>query len=430
MKRSLISLVSNTLIVSLLLSSCMNLREKDLSAFFPDEEAMRSSEPVNNIQEAITRSEAESDHPQLEIFSWWTGAGEEAGLKALIKVFKEKYPGIYVFNAAVEGGAGGNAKEVLERRMKEGEPPDTFQGRNMLWAAEGRVEPLNDLYKEEGWYTVFPPEIIDMLSLGDDIYYVPLNIHRQNVLWYNKSIFADNNLQVPSTFDEFFKVADQLQRKGITPLAFGNKEPWMVSALYTNVMLGTLGAEDYKKLSKGEINTDDPHVKEGMERFAKMLTYVNADHAERNWQDAAKLVAEGKAAMNIMGDWVNGFFTHDLKLKDGVQFGWNASPGTEGIFRFQLDAFGLSRGAEDRESVRDWLRVLGSAEGQNAFNPLKGSIPARQDVSISNYDSYSRQAMEAFRNSAKNKELVSDSRLPASLEAEAFKKAKELQSNP
>lgn len=225
-------------------------------------------------------------------------------------------------------------------------------------------------------------------------------------------------------------MADQLQRKGITPLAFGNKEPWMVSALYTNVMLGTLGVENYKKLSKGEINTDDPHVKEGMERFAKMLTYVNADHAERNWQEAAKLVAEGKAAMNIMGDWVNGFFTHDLKLKDGVQFGWNASPGTEGIFRFQLDAFGLSRGAEDRESVRDWLRVLGSAEGQNAFNPLKGSIPARQDVSISNYDSYSRQAMEAFRNSAKNKELVSDSRLPASLEAEAFKKAKELQSNP
>lgn len=113
MKRSLISLVSNTLIVSLLLSSCMNLREKDLSAFFPDEEAMRSSEPVNNIQEAITRSEAESDHPQLEIFSWWTGAGEEAGLKALIKVFKEKYPGIYVFNAAVEGGAGEMPRKYL-----------------------------------------------------------------------------------------------------------------------------------------------------------------------------------------------------------------------------------------------------------------------------------------------------------------------------
>ena len=65
---------------------------------------------------------------QLEVFSWWTGGGEAAGLEAMIKIWNTKYPDIEFVNAAVAGGAGSNAKAVLATRLAAKDPPDSFQG--------------------------------------------------------------------------------------------------------------------------------------------------------------------------------------------------------------------------------------------------------------------------------------------------------------
>ncbi|KDE46000.1 ABC transporter substrate-binding protein [Geobacillus sp. CAMR12739] len=356
-------------------------------------------------------SNSSSDHAKqgsqkagekLEIFSWWTGAGEEDGLKALIKLFQEKYPDIEVENAAVAGGAGTNAKAVLASRMQGNDPPSTFQVHggaelNEGWVAAGKMEPLNDLYEKEGWMDKFPKALIDMVSKDGNIYSVPVNIHRGNVLWYNKKLFADNGLQPPKTFDEFFQVADKLKAKGITPLALGDKEPWAATHLFENVLLGTLGTENYKKLWTGEVSFNDPQVKQAVETFKKMLGYINEDHSSRNWQDAAQLVAEGKAAMYVMGDWVKGYFVNDLKLKVNQDFGYVPVPNTEGKFMVITDTFGLPKGVKNPDDVKKFLSVLGSVEGQDAFNPLKGSIPARIDADPSKYDEYGKQTMQDFK---------------------------------
>ncbi|ASS87167.1 ABC transporter substrate-binding protein [Geobacillus lituanicus] len=339
---------------------------------------------------------------KLEIFSWWTGAGEEDGLKALIKLFQEKYPDIEVENAAVAGGAGTNAKAVLASRMQGNDPPSTFQVHggaelNEGWVAAGKMEPLNDLYEKEGWMDKFPKALIDMVSKDGNIYSVPVNIHRGNVLWYNKKVFADNGLQPPKTFDEFFQVADKLKAKGITPLALGDKEPWAATHLFENVLLGTLGTENYKKLWKGELSFNDPQVKQAVETFKKMLGYINEDHSSRNWQDAAQLVAEGKAAMYVMGDWAKGYFVNDLKLKVNEDFGYVPTPNTDGKFMVITDTFGLPKGVKNPDDVKKFLAVLGSVEGQDAFNPLKGSIPARIDADPSKYDEYGKQTMQDFK---------------------------------
>ena len=63
---------------------------------------------------------------KLEIFSWWAG-DEGPALEALIRLYKQKYPGVEVINATVTGGAGVNARAVLKTRMLGGDPPDTFQ---------------------------------------------------------------------------------------------------------------------------------------------------------------------------------------------------------------------------------------------------------------------------------------------------------------
>ena len=81
-------------------------------------------------------------------------------------------------------------KAVLKTRMLGGDPPDSFQvhlGQELIadHVVAGRMEPLDDLYKSEGWDKVFPKGIIDLASYQGHPYSVPVNIHRSNVLWYN-----------------------------------------------------------------------------------------------------------------------------------------------------------------------------------------------------------------------------------------------------
>ncbi|MCB0188948.1 MAG: hypothetical protein KDE31_31985, partial [Caldilineaceae bacterium] len=67
------------------------------------------------------------------------------------------------------------------------------------------------------------------------------------------------------------------------------------------------------------------------------------------------------------------------------------------IYLLLSDSFGLPKGCKYPENARDWLRVCGSKEGQDAFNPIKGSIPARTDADPSLYDEEQLWQMEQWK---------------------------------
>lgn len=361
-----------------------------------------SSDSGSDSNDSKKGGDSKKSADSVEIFSWWTGAGEEDGLLALIDLFNEKHPEIEVVNAAVAGGAGTNAKAVLATRMQGNDPPSTFQVHggeelNKSWVAADKMEPLNELYEENEWMDKFPEALIELVSKDGNIYSVPVNIHRGNAMFYNMEIFEAHNLEVPTTLDEFFEVADKLKEAGVVPLALGDKEIWEATQIFENLLAAELGAEDYIKLFFGEIEFDDPRVVKAAENFGKILDYVNEDHASRNWQDSAQLVAEGEAAMLNMGDWAKGYFVNDLDLVTNEDFGYFAFPGTDGEFAVITDTFGLPKGVENVEDTKQFLTVLGSVEGQDVFNPLKGSIPARIDADPAKYDDYGKDAIEDFK---------------------------------
>jgi glucose/mannose transport system substrate-binding protein len=73
------------------------------------------------------------------------------------------------------------------------------------------------------------------------------------------------------------------------------------------------------------------------------------------------------------------------------------SPGPAKAFVFATDVFGLPKRASHKANAIELLRVFGSAEGQDAFNHLKGSIPARLDADATSYDPWARSSMRDFR---------------------------------
>ncbi len=351
--------------------------------------------PAATPTEAPTEAPPVAVEKELEIFSWWTTGGEAAGLLNLFEMYNEKFPDVEIINATVAGGAGFEAKPALKARMLGGDPPDSFQvhmGHELIdtWVTTDFMEPLDDIYQEEGWVDVFPAGVLEIVSHDNHYWSVPVNIHRANVLWYNKKVFEENGWAPPTTFDEFFTLAEEMNAQGITPLALGDVGIWASTHLFEVVLAGTLGADKYNGLWTGETDWNGPEVTEALENMARMLEYANADHSALSWDQANDLVINGNAGMTIMGDWVDA----DNLAKEFADSGWAPPPGTQGTFVALSDTFGLPQGAPHPEQVREWLRVIGSKEGQEAFNPVKGSICARSDCDPNLFGSYLQSAMQ------------------------------------
>lgn len=337
---------------------------------------------------------------KLEIFSWWTAGGEAEGLAGMFSAYKKLYPNVEIINATVAGGAGTNAKAVLATRLAGGDPPDSFQVHAGLevvsYNPERLLEPIDALYKSEGWDKAFPKDVLTLLQYKGHYYSVPVNIHRANVLWYSKKVFAANNLQPPKAYADFFKVADTLKAKGIVPFVFGSKDGWEAGHVFEVVLLGVLGADGYRGLWTGKTAWTSPKVAEALNTFKRMLTYANTDHAALTWDGAGQYILDGKGAMMIMGDWTDGWF----QSKKFTDYGWAPPPGTTGIFDALSDSFALPKGAKNRQNALNWLKIAGSKAGQEAFNPKKGSICARTDCNQALFNAYLQSAAKDWQKDA------------------------------
>jgi glucose/mannose transport system substrate-binding protein len=344
-----------------------------------------------------------ADENKLEVFSWWTSGSEAAALEALFSAFKTQNPGVDIINAAVAGGGGSSARPVLQTRLAGRNPPDTWQthpGLELMdqYVTPGYCEPVTDLYRTNGWDNAFPKNlVVSMMTKDRKIYAVLAGVHRGNVLWYNTKLLAANGIKISGrmTFDEFFAACDKLKAAGIPALGVGDSGIWTSAELFENTLLGVVGPQGWSKLFSGAMQWDDPQVKQAIKLFAKMLDYVNPDHSALSWDQAIKALMEGKVAFSSMGDWADGEFVAAHE-KEGEDFGWVNHPGTDGSFMVIADGFTLAKNAPHKEAALAWLKTIGSKEAQEAFSPLKGSIPARTDVDRSKFDGYHQWSMDSF----------------------------------
>jgi glucose/mannose transport system substrate-binding protein len=136
----------------------------------------------------------------------------------------------------------------------------------------------------------------------------------------------------------------------------------------------------------------------------RILDYANPDASKLGWDGAVELLCTGRAAMTIMGDWAKGYLT---SRGFPFEFGEVPSPGSGNAFVFATDTFGLPKRATQRTGAIELLRVFGSREGQDAFNPLKGSIPARTDADLTRYDPLARATVLDFWSSPRFPSIAS-----------------------
>jgi glucose/mannose transport system substrate-binding protein len=347
----------------------------------------------------IPRASSAGDN-QVEVYSWWTGPGEEEGLRALTKDFETKNRGLHVVNAAVSGGAGSNAKAILASRLLANDPPESYQRHAGLELADdvrsGKVEDLSSLYAEQGWAKIIPQGLLDKITINGNVYAVPVNIHRANLMWYSPRTLRSLGIAAPPrSWHEFLQQAVAIRAAGRTPLTLGPQ--WTQKHLLETVLLGELGPDGYEGLWDGRIRWTSPPVLQALNTFKQVLAQSDIASSAADWQPQMDRVTAGTAVYAVMGDWSYSYLSLTKKLRWELDFNAAATPGSDGVYDFLSDSFTLPTGTRRPDLARQWLIECGSRAGQDLFNPRKGSIPARFDADPALYGGYLGWALQQWR---------------------------------
>jgi glucose/mannose transport system substrate-binding protein len=338
----------------------------------------------------------------VTLLHWWTSPSELAAVGALGDVFRKQYPGAPLsISAAHSHGGGAQLFSIVHAAAAAKNPPDAIQlniGAPIRpYLDAGLLSPIDQIWKDEGLERVVPPMLQKMSRIDGHYYALPIDVHRNNLIWYNKRLLDKYGID-PATltsWDALFAAAEKLRAGGERhPLQLGL--PWTLNVSFEGIMAG-LGAGHYDDWVNGRITApDDPRLVEGFGILKRYLSYVNPDHPKMEWDVAIRRIIEGDAAFCIMGDWANGEFRL-AKLTYGKDYGAIPLPGTHGMYGASVDTFAQARGTTNPVSSAKLMKAIASREGQDAFNALKGSISPRTDADPTKYDAYQRSAMADFR---------------------------------
>jgi glucose/mannose transport system substrate-binding protein len=138
--------------------------------------------------------------------------------------------------------------------------------------------------------------------------------------------------------------------------------------------------------------------------LAKLHTYLDPNFSGREWNLATAMVVQGKAGMQLMGDWAKGEFLRAGK-KPGEDFVCIRFPGTQGAVTFNSDQFVMFKGG-DRAGQMALASSVEDPQVQADFNVIKGSVPARTDVSDTKFDACGKKGIADVKEADKNGTLL------------------------
>lgn len=358
---------------------------------------------------SVTAGSAVADgHGGVEVLHWWTSGGEAAALNVLKDDLEDQ--GIGWTDMPVAGGGGEQAMTVLRARVTAGNAPTAVQGLGfdiIDWAKEGALANLNDVAAAEGWDDVIPEALQQFAKVDGQWVSAPVNVHSTNWVWANKAVLDANGIAQPETWEDFVAAMDTLSAAGITPIAQGG-QAWQETTMFDGVAMSVLGPDGYRAafIDLDPSVLGGAQMQEAFDRMAVIRANVDDNFSGRDWNLATAMVINGEAGFQMMGDWAKGEFIAAGKVP-GEDFLCFRFPGTSEQVTFNADQFMMfdQGGAVSAEQSALASAIL-SPSFQSAFNVVKGSVPARTDVSDEAFDACGQQGMADLAAAAASGNLI------------------------
>lgn len=253
---------------------------------------------ASNPSEKSTTGQSKEE-PVVLKWAYW-----QAEPTGVLEKFNQEHPGIKVEYELISSDQYINTMNV---RLLSGEGPDIFEPRYVdNYATLVEEQRLVDM-TDEPYMANYNEDAIDMITAPDGrVYGIPVDAIAW-LMFYNKDIFAQYNLEVPTNWEEFLDVCQTLKANGIAPTIQGCKD------LNQNQFVGfdIVQARNQQdstwsgKLETGEVKFTDPDI---LELYQRKEDFINKGYLYdgsigltfiQSWQ----LFCEGKAAMNAGGNW-------------------------------------------------------------------------------------------------------------------------------
>ncbi|WP_200956315.1 ABC transporter substrate-binding protein [Nocardioides sp. Soil777] len=278
----------------------------------------------------------------------------------------------------------------------QGSPDDVFTwfaGFRMAQFAEaGLITDVSDIWPIDGLNDSFK-----QASTAPDgkQYFVPVQYYPWAV-FYRKSVFDKNGWAPPETNDDFMALMDDMQGKGVTPFAFGDKDGWPAMGTFDILNMRLNGFDFHMSLMAGEEAWDGDEVKQVFETWRTLLPYHQEDPLGRTWQEAATAMGNGECGMYLLGTFVVDALGENGEDLDFFTFPeLDSSIGSDALDA-PIDGFCVAAGGQNQEGGKAMAKWLGSAAAADAANNGADApfIAANEGASTSTYSDLQKKSAE------------------------------------
>lgn len=271
-------------------------------------------------------------------------------MNRIVDAFNTANPDITI---KIQPGDGGSYSEFLKTKDSVGEFPDMMEMRDTAqYVRAGKLAPL-----DEEINNLF----VSTVEFDGKAYTVPFSGANTLGIMYNKQYFADNNLEIPTTWDEFTALCKTIKDKGdMAPLVVGGSDVWHIGFLYdlcySNDVV-TVDADFIKNCYEGTESFSNENFKNAMTDLSELLGYAQDGWASTPDAQLTTFFVNDMAAMMYSGTHM---FAQIDDADESFEYGWFAVPDRDG--KYNLYGGGLAQGfALSAESAKD-------ADKKAAFN--------------------------------------------------------------
>ena len=213
-------------------------------------------------------------------------------------------------------------------------------------------------------------------------------------IYYNRDAYKTAGVEVPGpegvSWDQFLQNCEKFKAAGIDCLTTGSKALWPVAGIFDYLSLRTNGYEWHMELTAGKVEWTDPKVRDVFAQFGRLQPYVTANHAAIDWQDAAALMVQGKAANYVMGNFAVGVFREGGMTNENLGFMVfpEITPGIPRAEDAPTDTIHIPTGAQNVEDAKKFLAFVASPDAQTKWNAAVGQLPTNKNSTVPQDDPF------------------------------------------
>ncbi|MBS5933189.1 MAG: extracellular solute-binding protein [Clostridiales bacterium] len=312
---------------------------------------------------SVSTNTSGSEKTTIRMTYW----NSEDTVQALLDYLAAEVPDVEIEYQFIDNA---NYDTIVDTQLSAGEGPDIIcesPASSLKHAKLGYLAKVDELaakYSDAG---------TSVYSYDGSSYALP-GISWFEGIYYNKALFEENNITLPTTFDEYIAVCKQFKELGITPLAAGLKswEPMLknsmafVTAEYLSTDAGSGFGEKYRE---GDITLEGTW-NTYLEKWEEMITegIYTSDMTGIDHDQALEQFATGEAAMFCSGPWdLETIQSKNPELQIDMMpfYGTQASDGW--LIGGPGCGFAVNENSKNKDAAMKVLEALSTVDGQKAL---------------------------------------------------------------